>query len=241
MPNVQVRLDQSKNAELIYRRGEGRAFTITVTDEENGLPYNVSDFGFEFGVVQVYDRDTELFTLEEASAGGDGAILNGGDTGVITIDPTNDQVDLPEGSYEWRFRSTDGGTPNTWFSAPFTINNGPLPASALDSISLIVNLGPVNVNARINLGSSTGEHYRGEVDLATSSQLDEFPEEGGTNDMKATGGRPTRGDWYLTTSVCYLLNRDEVRVEVPPHSMLIYTGANTGNMQLGANWKINQG
>lgn len=86
--------------------------------------------------------------------------------------------------------------------------------------------------------SSTGsatEHYRGEVSLASGL----FPEVGGTNDMRS--GRPTRADWFLVTTGGTVLDRSEQAIEVPAGSMLTYTGDDAGNMQLGANWKINQG
>lgn len=86
-------------------------------------------------------------------------------------------------------------------------------------------------------GGDAVEHYRGEVDVSGGS----FPEVGGVNDLKTGGGRPTRSDYYLTTTTGPLLDRSEVSIEVPAGSMLYYTGADDGNMQLGANWKINQG
>lgn len=234
MPTVYI--DQSKNLKLVYRQGEGRSFTLTVVDEDANA-YDTTGLDFVMEVFNVFDRDVNLFQLTEISGGG---ILNGGATGIITLDPSDDDVDLDEGFYEWRFKST-ADTPNTWFSATFEINNSPQATSVLESnADVTVNLGPINVTVSIILGAGGGggvERYRGEVSIAGNA----FPIVGGTNDMKDGGGRPTRSDWFLTTDGGNLLDRTEAVIEVPANSILFYTGADDGTIALGANWKINQG
>lgn len=87
--------------------------------------------------------------------------------------------------------------------------------------------------------STASENYRGRYDYST----DLFPEVGGTGDTKTDGGRPTPGDYYIGTDAASgtLLDENEAPLELSGRITLTYIGAANGDMQLGINWKINQG
>src|SRR5690348_12764726 len=108
-------LDQSGNIKLKFRKGEGRAFTFTVL--EDSAAHDVSGYGFTFQVFEI-DSDTVLFELTEDSGGG---LVNGGAAGTITIEPSDDDLDLDPKTYEWKLKAA---TPNrTWLHGRLVINN----------------------------------------------------------------------------------------------------------------------
>lgn len=88
-------------------------------------------------------------------------------------------------------------------------------------------------------GGSASEHYRGRYDYSTNL----FPEVGGIGDLKEDGGRPTPGDWYVGSDnvTGTLKDFDESALPLAGRITLTYIGDEDGDMQLGANWKINQG
>lgn len=242
-----VSADQARNLKLTYRKGQGRAISIVCRDT-NGDPLMLEDFldsgtSFRARVIQTYDRDEVLLTLEEDSAGR----ISRPNGYTIKLDPTDDDVNLDEGNYEWEFGTIDPN--NTWFNAPFIINRNPPDADLSDSASVTVNLGDNVVTLTINLiggGSGEGvEHWRGFVDLDDDPdnpprQL--FPEEGGSGDARPDGiTRFLPGDFCINNSAVILLDHNEAALEVPARSTLYYVGTINGDMQLGANWKINQG
>jgi hypothetical protein len=156
----EISTDQSKNLKLTYRKGEGREITFTVVDS-NGNPYDLSGLEFVLEVFDVFARDTNLFQLTEDSGGG---ITNGGVSGVLTINPSDDNVDLDEGVYEWRLRTTE---PVTWFNAPFIINNSPTTVDVEDSVDVTIDLGAVNIDVTISLGTWTES-------ITTNRQVDSY-------------------------------------------------------------------
>ncbi len=216
MPEVSA--DQSKNLKITFRKGEGRSILVNVVDS-NDNPYDLTSFEFIFEVFNVFDRSTNIFQLTQNSGGG---IVNGGLSGVVELTPDNDQVDFEEGAYEYRFRTTE---PNTWFNAPFIINNTPLPEEITDSTSVILDLGDININVTLALGTNTGSGGEG----------------GFRGFWDATGGLfpsdPSLGDdWDIEEDKGGVLkNRDESPVFVPPFASIKFRG---GDPALGASWRI---
>jgi len=80
--------------------------------------------------------------------------------------------------------------------------------------------------------------YRGRYNYSTNL----FPEVGGVGDMKAGGGRPTPGDYYVGADGASgtLKEWDESDSAMSGRIKMTYIGAADGNMQLGVNWKIDQ-
>lgn len=226
--------DQSKNLQLTYRKGEGRALTFELLDED-GDPFDSSDFLVTIEVYDVFDKETNLISLTENTGGG---ITNGGVSGLVVMEPSDGDVNIDEGDYEYRWKAIQisTGEPMTWFSAAFHINNSPRKEDTPNSETVTVAIGPIMIQVTVILGIPN-EHYRGLISVAANL----FPEVGGAGDMKLGGGRPKRGDWYITTDGGTLKDADETNLTIPARSTLYYIGTNGGNMQLGENWKVNQG
>lgn len=148
----QLSPDQASNLKLKYRKGEGKRFKITCLDT-NGDPFDLTDYEFELDTYYIYDKGTNIFTLSEGSSGG---ITNNGVLGTIFIVPEDDQVDLPEGKYEWRLRAISPAK-NTWFNGEFEINNSPNTTETLDEIEVTLDLGDQNIVVTINLSGGGGD------------------------------------------------------------------------------------
>lgn len=174
---VEASLDQSKNLKLTYRKGEGRPFTITLKDED-GDSVETTELGedFTFAVVDISDKDTPLFLLEESS-GGDGCITNDVGNGILTIDPLDEDVNLEEGPYELVLKCLTENGPFTVLSAPFIINNSPLGEEISDTASVTINTGATNINLTLAgaVGGGTVEDgtmvWKGKFNLTTAAGI----------------------------------------------------------------------
>src|SRR5690606_31986193 len=136
--------DQSKDLKLVFRKGEGRALTFNIL--EGGEAYDIGALEFVFEVFAV-DGSTAVIELTEDSGGG---IINGGVTGVLTIDMSDDDVDLDAKSYHWKLRVISPQK-MTWFNGLFVINDVPQDTVEEDGATVEVDLGDVIVSVELTV------------------------------------------------------------------------------------------
>jgi hypothetical protein len=137
-----VSADQSKNIQLIFRKGEGRAITFNFL--EDSAAYDISTFEFLF---QVLDIDGSAILELTEGAG----ITNGGVTGVLTVDPSDDNVDIDCMAYWWKLKTTSPRL-ETWFNGLFTVNDAPLDTTGFDNVSVELDLGDIVVDVSLLIG-----------------------------------------------------------------------------------------
>jgi hypothetical protein len=182
-----VSLDQSSNLKLIYRKGEGRPMTFRI--REDGAAYDIGAFEFVFEVFEI-DGTTPVFSLTEGSGNG---IDNGGVTGLLVVDPSDEDVDIAAKSYHWVLRIT---TPNneTWFNGLFVVNAAPLRATYNDSATVELDLGDVTVDVALSI---SGTALPGTLRLMDEfdASVDTFPTTGGSG----TDGAIQKGNMFNIT------------------------------------------
>lgn len=137
-----VSADQAFNFTLKFRKGEGKAFSFQFLEDSNA--HDISNYAFEFSVYE-RDSDTPLFTLTEDSGGG---LTNGGSDGILTIQPTDANVDLDPTTYQWKLKITNPSTV-TWGHGLFPINNEPNNSEAEDSATVNMNNGDVVIEVNL--------------------------------------------------------------------------------------------
>lgn len=140
-----VSTDQSSNLKLKYRKGEGRSFTFEFVLDS--AAYDISGYVFEFAVREI-GESSAVFTLTEDSGGG---LTNGGAAGTLTVDPTDDQVDIDAKTYEYTLKVTSPAT-QTWFHGQFVINDSPQAAADADSATVELDLGDNVVEVEVLIG-----------------------------------------------------------------------------------------
>lgn len=134
--------DQSKNIRLKYRKGEGRPITFNFLLDS--ASHDISGYEFLFQVTEIKDG-TVVFELSEDSGGG---LTNGGALGALTVDPTDDNVDVDEKSYHWKLKIISPYK-DTWFNGLFVVNNSPQEDTDADSIGVTLDIGDVVINVEL--------------------------------------------------------------------------------------------
>lgn len=140
-----VSADQSKNLTLKFRKGEGKPFAFHVLEDSSA--YDISALTFVF---EVYDIDGDLiFQLTEDSGGG---LTNNGATGILEVDPSDDNLGIDEKSYHWKLRVTAPTvSKQTWFNGLFIINNSPQEDTDDDSATVNLDLGDIVVEVNLTI------------------------------------------------------------------------------------------
>lgn len=144
-----VSTDQSRNVKMVFRKGEGRPITFQFLVGRHD--HDISELEFLFQVFEI-DGTIPIFELTE----GDG-LTNEGATGVLLLDPNDDDVDIDEKSYEYKLKITSPYT-KTLFNSLFVVNNSPPQAfMGSDSATIELSLGDsiVEVNVTLAEGGST--------------------------------------------------------------------------------------
>lgn len=133
-----VSVDQSKNIKLVYRKAEGRPVSLYFLQDSDA--FDISSFEYLF---QVFDIDTNelLFELEE---GTDGGLTNNGATGILSIDPSDEIVDIDEKAYYYKLKIISPYT-RTWFNGLFVINDSPLAEELSDTVNVTLDTGDIIV------------------------------------------------------------------------------------------------
>lgn len=144
---TKVKLDQSKNPTLVYRKGEGRALTLEFL--ESAAAFNLTPYTFLFQVTEI-DSDTVLFGLTQGSG-----LTNGGAAGNLVIDPSDDDVDLDEKTYEYKLKISAPAN-ETWFNGQFVINNSPQEDTDSDSATINLDIGNVTLQVTITMNGAFG-------------------------------------------------------------------------------------
>lgn len=217
---TEISTDRSKKVRWYARQGDNQPITIRFTsgDPDRTWKFIISNFG---GPV--------IYTLED----GDG-ITNNGDEIIIALPLDTDYLRTEQ--YKIALVGTDDDGPKTFINGDLVINDSYWEGDVTEEATIEVDTGDVIVEMDITIAGGDGRNsFRGLVSIASNL----FPEVGGTNDQ--ADGRPLPGDWYIATTAGTLKDRAEASLEVPQYATLYYTGAEDGNMQLGANWKVNQG
>lgn len=219
--------DLSVNVAWNVASGYKNTFTITAT--LNGSAYSLASRAFSLQIRKI-GSESNFINLTEGSG-----ITNAGASGILTIVLTAAQA-ATLGNDNYFYQLTCITDETRWINGTINSTTGTYTGELATELTAEISLTGTAVTLELVLGGGGGsERYRGEVSVATNL----FPETGGTNDMRS--GRPFRGDWFLFTTGGTLKDRSEASIDVPAGSMGFYTGADDGNMQLGANWKINQG
>lgn len=222
----QISTHRARRLNWKVKRGQGRA--VYVICRVAGELFDISDRDYTVNVRR-FGSNVNLFTLTEGNG-----ITNSGVDGQLTLLPSDEQVNLPPARYYWELLTDD---PDIWLNGEFIVVDSLSDSCNDDSLETTIQVDENMVTINITISGSGGgtERYRGEVSI--SGNL--FPETGGANDMRS--GRPQRGDWFLFTTSGTLLDRNENAMEIPANSIGFYIGDDNGDMQLGANWKVNQG
>lgn len=165
MPSPQkVKLDQSANLTLVFRKGEGRPLMFQFLEDSNN--HNISSYGFVFQVLGMDSADV-IFELTEDSGGG---LTNGGVLGLLTVDPSDDNVDLDEKTYIWKLKTTNPET-ETRFNGKFVINNSPQSDTEADTATVNIDFGDVVVQVNVIMGSITGTQL---LEILTDANIAEL-------------------------------------------------------------------
>jgi hypothetical protein len=158
---LSVSTDQSKNIQLTYRKGEGKPFSFNFL--LSSVAYNIAGFTFVFEII---DMDGNLILqLTE-----DDGLVNNGATGVLTINPSDDNVDIYAKAYWWKLRTIDP-TKETWFNGIFIVNDEPQAATSADSLDVTLDTGDVVLSVELSIGGSgsmTGDEI---LDALTSGDI----------------------------------------------------------------------
>lgn len=137
--------DQSGNIKLTFRKGEGRSFAFHFL--VNSAAHDISAWTFIF---EVFNMDGNLvFDLTEDSGGG---LTNSGATGILLVEPTDDDVDIDEVAYRWKLRITEPATvKQTLFHGLFRINDSPQAEVGADSANVTLDLGDIVVEVNLTM------------------------------------------------------------------------------------------
>lgn len=163
---TEVSADQSKNLTLKFRKGEGR--TISFQFLLAAVAYDISEWTFVF---EVFNIDGALvFQLTEDTGGG---LTNGGATGILTVDPTDDDVDIDPTAYHWKLRITEPSSiKQTLFNGLFPVNDSPQATTGEDSANVTLDLGDIVVEVNLTVAGGSGASTAEDVSFTPSGNIE---------------------------------------------------------------------
>jgi hypothetical protein len=182
--------DQSKNILWNARYGDDQSIVINFLDL-NGDPFDITDEAFTVQVRKFSGGNVLILTEADG-------LTNTGEDGTLSIDFTNEELEITPDIYFILLKSTNSSTDRvrTWLNGTFVLNGELWDGEATVEETINVNIGDIIVELSITLaggGGSTSSlpQYRGVItDFATNG----FPTTGGSG----SGGSIRLGDhWRL--------------------------------------------
>lgn len=180
-----VSVDQSKNIKLIYRKGEGAPISLQFLEDSNA--HDISGLEFIFQLIDILTNEVVL-ELDEGSG-----LTNNGATGILQIDPEDEEVDIDDKSYFWKLKVISPFT-RTWFNGIFVVNDTPLSEEYSDTVDVTLDTGDVVIQVSMTALILSGDEIVsaltdtniGELYLLLTPYINGEVEPGGPSDYIGT-------------------------------------------------------